>query len=811
MTPATCQLQISYRFLILIFFSISVASHSQEKLPQLLRTPGRTEAPQSAPHPIDGFIFDQLKKAGLSTSPPADSSIFLRRAHFVLTGLPPTPEQVSAFEKNSDPEEMIDELLNSPRYGERWAQHWLDIIRWAETVGFETNLERKNAWHYRDWVIDALNSDKPYDEFVFEQIAGDTEGVDAALGFLVAGPANLPGQIGRDVEAMRQARQDELDEVIRTVSQSLLGLTIGCARCHDHKFDPITERDYYAMQAIFSGLTYGDRRLRGMENDLWADRIPEIEDHLNALKEELENQRLKLKLQPPLADVQTDLFEPIEAQAIRMVIYGTGDGKAASLYEFEAWSKKINVALAANGATPNASSFALSNQTRHFDNLVDGSTDKRQAFPWVSAKPGQAFIEIKFAKEETIERVVWHRGSSMPADYLIEVLPPHSKEWKTVGHALNRLPRTDDTRAAEKMMIVTSLEIDTQQITTLTAAIRKQQADLARLSAGPQTYAANFSTELEPTFVLKRGDPMQNSGMIAPAIPVVLGDLKLTEKTPEPERRVALATHLTRSDHPLTARVIVNRVWQYHFGAGLISTTSDFGKMGAAPTHPELLDFLAVWFVENGWSLKKLHRLIMTSQTFQQSSRPNPDAAKVDADSRLLWRFPPRRLEAEAIRDTILAVSGKLNLETGGPGWDLFNRRGGLSDYTSKEAFDESGWRRMIYAHKIRMQAVDIFSAFDCPDGGQLTPTRTQSITPLQSLSLLNSPFANRQATFFAERVKSEAGLDLTKQIDRAFQLAYSRSPLDKERSMMIELAHKHGLDQVCRAILNSSEFVFIP
>ncbi|MDB4657838.1 DUF1549 domain-containing protein, partial [Verrucomicrobiales bacterium] len=188
MTTATCQLQISYRFLILIFFSISVASHSQEKLPQLLRTPVRTEAPQSAPHPIDGFIFDQLKKSGLSTSPPANSSTFLRRAHFVLTGLPPTPEQVSGFEKNPDPGKLIDVLLNSHRYGERWAQHWLDIIRWSETVGFETNLERKNAWHYRDWVIDALNSDKPYDEFVFEQIAGDTKGVDAALGFLVAGP-----------------------------------------------------------------------------------------------------------------------------------------------------------------------------------------------------------------------------------------------------------------------------------------------------------------------------------------------------------------------------------------------------------------------------------------------------------------------------------------------------------------------------------------------------------------------------------------------------------------------------------------------
>src|SRR5690606_9886664 len=258
---------------------------------------------------------------------------------------------------------VVQRLLDSPRYGERWAQHWLDVIRWAETVGFETNLERPRAWPYRDWVIDALNADKPYDQFVFEQIAGDTVGEDAALGFLVAGPANLPGQIGRDIPAMRQARQDELDEVIQTVSQSLFGLTIGCARCHDHKFDPISQRDYYAMQAIFSGLTYGERRLRGEQNDQWAARVPAAKQKLEALQQQRAALRQQHGLRDPLRDVHEERFEPVLADAVRMQIQATGNGGPASLYELEVYTAgseaeiPTNVAVASAGGRPSASGF----------------------------------------------------------------------------------------------------------------------------------------------------------------------------------------------------------------------------------------------------------------------------------------------------------------------------------------------------------------------------------------------------------------------------------------------------------------------
>ncbi len=783
----------------------------------------RPEIPSAAgeqANAIDAFILSKLEEQHLTASPTTERRTLLRRVTLDLIGLPPTPEEVQDFlDDRSELDvafgRVVNRLLRSPRYGERWAQHWLDVIRWAETVGFETNLERPNAWHYRDWVIDSLNEDKPYDRFIFEQLAGDTVAEDAALGFLVAGPANLPGQIGRDEEAMRQARQDELDEVIRTVSQSLFGLTIGCARCHDHKFDPISQRDYYAMQAAFAGLSYGDRRLRGKQDDEWTDEVPKVRVELSQLERELEQTRIRFGLRPALESVQTETFDPGIVDAVRMEIAATGAG-TASLYEFEVWSTaeddvpSRNVALASNGAKPSASSFALANQTRHFDNLVDGTTDKRQAFPWVAARGGAAWLEIDLPNVVSVNRVLWYAGSTMPASYEIKVRHAKTGQWRTVAHTRDRLPRTSDKRAAKALQLDGMSDDEVAKLCGLLERIRNKQNELTRLSNGPQVYAASFTNSPSTTWLLKRGDPMQRGGEIGPAVPAVLQrDDPPSRSQQEPDRRLALARHLTSSDHPLTPRVIVNRIWQHHFGVGLVETPSDFGKMGAEPSHPRLLDWLAAEFVSQGWSLKKLHRLIVTSNTYQQSSRPNSDDLAVDAETRLVWRYPPRRLDAEAIRDAILAVSGKLNLKMYGPGFDFFDRRGGLSDYTAKETFDSNGWRRMIYAHKIRMQSVDIFGAFDCPDAGQMTPRRNQSITPIQSLGLFNSPFVHRQAKFFAERIQTGTQ-DLSQQIDRVFELALARPPSQDESDRMIKLAKNHGLEQACRVILNSSEFVFI-
>ena len=765
-------------------------------------------------HPVDYFVETQLRKKGLQRSPMAEREVLLRRVTLDLIGLPPTVKELDDFrtDKRSTSaafSAVVDRLLASPRYGERWAQHWLDVIRWAETVGFETNIERPTAWHYRDWVIAAFNRDLPYDRFIRDQLAGDITGTDAALGFLVAGPALQPGQIGRDEEAMRSARQDELDEVIRTVSQAMLGLTIGCARCHDHKFDPIRQTDYYGMQAVFAGLRYGNRRLRGEENDAWTAKVPAARAKVQQLHAELDAMRKKHKLRVPLLSVQTETFKPVLVNSIRMKIAATINGRAASIYEFETWTpEKKNVALASAGAVPSASSFALANQTRHFENLNDGSVDRRQSFPWVSASGSPAWFRIDFPKPVTLQSITWHNGSSIPADYIIEVMRP-DEVWQTVAHTMDRQPRIDDTRAPDKVKLN---GLDAAQVKTLMAHIsqlRAAQAELNRLSAGPQTFAASFK-EPATTWLLRRGDPMQRLEKLPPSIPNMLGKLQPKDAT-EPERRLALARHLTRPDHPLTARVLVNRVWQKHFGTGLVDTPSDFGKMGNAPTHPELLDWLASEFIRQGWSIKKLHRLILTSRTYMQANRPNAQAARIDADTRFLWRFPSRRVEAEAIRDSILFVSGKLNLKSGGRGFDFFNQRGGLSDYHPKETFEANGWRRMIYAHKVRMQAVDIFGAFDCPDAGQMKPRRTRSITPVQSLSLLNSPFANRQAGFFAERVRREAGNDTAAQVKHAFRLATSREPNARELATLKSLANQHGLEQACRVLFNTSSFLMIP
>ena len=771
---------------------------------------------------IDAYIENRLSEVGLALNPEADRRTLIRRASLDLTGLPPTPEEVESFVANTDPlayEKLVDRLLASPRYGERWAQHWLDVIRWAETVGFETNNVRPNAWPYRDWVIAALNEDKPYDQFIFEQIAGDTVGEDAALGFLVAGPANLPGQIGRDEAAMRNARQDELDEVLRTVGQGVLGLTFGCARCHDHKFDPIEQSDYFSMQAIFAGLQYGDRRKRGSENDDWSARVPAAKAKQDKAKAELEALRLKHGLRKPLDIVHTDTFTPVRARSIRMRIATTEFGEATSLYEFEVWSSgkdesdRVNVALASNGSRVSASSFALQNQSRHFDNLIDGTVDKRQAYPWIANETGPSWLRIDFSDATIIDKVVWHQGRnnrSLPAEYVIEVLLADSEEWREVAHTRDRLPRVSDARKAKDINLP-SLDLDSKKaIVEKVRALRAADREVARLSAGPQVYAASFDDKPETTYMLRRGDPMQRQDEVAPAIPAILGKVEIPENPAERERRLALAHHLTQPDHPLTARVIVNRVWQHHFGTGLVETSSDFGYMGAAPSHPELLDWLAREFVANGWSLKKLHRLILASKAYRQSSSPSQEALEIDADSRLLWRYPPRRIEAEALRDSILSASGKLNLEMGGPGFDFFNQRGGLSDYVPKETFEEEGWRRMIYAHKVRMISVDIFGAFDCPDAGQMKPNRPRSTTPVQSLGFFNSPFVNRQSAFFAERLRQEAGDDRGAQIDRAFAIAFARKASPAERQRLSALADDHGLEQVCRVIFNSSEFAFL-
>jgi hypothetical protein len=617
---------------------------------------------------IDRFILARLEAEGLAPSPEADRRDWIRRATFEATGLPPTPEEVEAFladRSTSAHERVVDRLLASPRSGERYAQHWLDVVRYADTHGYEVNTERPNAWPYRDYCIAAFNDDLPYDRFVREQIGGGEPGREASTGFLVTAAVLLPGQIGADDVSKRAARQDALNDIIVNMSDVVLGLTVGCARCHDHKFDPVTARDYYALQGFFAGVEYGERPLRR---------------------------------------------------------------------------------------------------------------------PEAIARRAVARVEARVLHEVT--------------------------------DAIERLPPADDRHDEDRLAA---------------AALERERADLARrvgtLTRETRVFAGSFKPP-HAVHLLNRGDAEQRKEAIAPRSPVVFDRVvrpaELADDAADAPRRKSLAEWLTDPAHPLTARVMVNRVWQWHFGTGLVESPNDFGRNGSPPSHPELLDWLADEFVAGGWSVRHLHRLIMASATYRQAGAANPAGLAKDADSRLLWRFPPRRLDAESIRDTMLFVSGRLNLEMGGRGFDLFKSRGGLSGFPPIESFGPEGRRRMIYAHKVRMEKEDVFGAFDCPDAGQSMARRRQSTTPLQALNLFNSPFTLDEAEAFAARVEADvaghsaAAADapvgrVTDPIDRAFRLAYGRPPEDSEAGDAEEVVREHGLATLCRVLFNSNEFLFIP
>ena len=389
-------------------------------------------------------------------------------------------------------------------------------------------------------------------------------------------------------------------------------------------------------------------------------------------------------------------------------------------------------------------------------------------------------------------------------------------EWKNEGNFKHWTIREIEAcsgalQKPKKRRSITAL--DPKQLAKSKALMMEKkniESRLAEISKSRKVFGGKFG-EPEPVHLLKRGDAEQPEEEVAPTVLSALGDLSLAKDAPEADRRLTLANWIASAKNPLTARVAVNRIWQFHFGAGLVLTSSDFGRNGAKPSHPELLDWLTHEFIRSGWSVKYMHKLIMLSDTYQQSSRTNEAGRKVDADSRLLWRFPSRRLEAEAIRDSILFVSGNLNFEAGGPGFSFFKSRGGLTGFPPVTEFTQREFRRMIYQHKIRMEAVPIFGAFDAPDAGQTMPRRKQSTTAIQALNLFNSPFVNDQATAFANRITKETGDDTSQQITRAFQLAFGRQPNPFEAKAAIASAKAHGLATLCRVLLNSNEFLFIP
>ena len=586
-------------------------------------------------NPIDTFVLAQLEARKLTPSAEASSRILQRRLHFALIGLPTTGPI------NKPHGTLVQELLSSPHYGERWARHWLDVARYGESQGFERDKLRPNSWRYRDWVVQAFNRDLPFDKFARMQIAGDVltknsaEGF-IATGFLVGGAWDEVGQSQQSSAMKAVVRQDELEDYVSTIGQAFLGLTIHCARCHDHKFDPISQTEYYEFTAALGGLRHGQRN------------VP------------------------------------------------------------------------------------------------------------VTTRPN-TFIEARVKELEAV-----------PTDQ-----------------------RDADWTAERK-------HLDQQ---------RKRWTDKKIYTIAPRQPGA--------THVLDRGNPRAKKALVkaggVKALRGVSADFGLPENAPEGERRRKLAEWITHHDNPLFARVIVNRLWHYHFGRGIVDTPSDFGFNGDRPSHPALLDWLAAELVANKWSLKHIHRLILKSATWRQTSMIRPEAAGVDADNHFLWRMNPRRLEAEALRDAILQTSGQLQSALGGPGFYDFTTHTHNTQFYFMKDFDGATWnRRSLYRTWVRSGRSMFLDTFDCPDPSARAPKRAVTTTPLQSLALLNNSFVLRMANHFAARIKTEAGDNIQGQIAHGFQLALHREPTPEEIRLTIPLVRNHGLPSLCRALINSSEFFHI-
>jgi hypothetical protein len=789
-------------------------------------------------NPVDAFLEVKRAEKKLTASPEADRRTLLRRAAITLTGLPPTPEEIAAFIGDTDPrayEKLVDRLLASPRFGERWAQFWLDIVRFAETNGSESNLYRKNAWPYRDYVIRAFNSDLPFNRFIHEQIAGDADGVDEATAFLVSGGFVHAATVGREEPAIRQARADRLDETIQSVSASLLGVTMACARCHNHKFDPIPQKDYYALAAVFQGVEYGPRPWRNVPDAAArAMRAAALQKQINAVRDELRAQTSSWTEEWP-SHLEAR-FRPVAARAVRVTFPAQGTAMVEEFQIYGAATGEKNLALAANGAK--ARSFKEEEAPmREIANVIDGKTGQtfawrtREAMEKADPQAPPPWFEIELPVAALIDRVTISsdRETLEQTDYLIEPgkatasgprkfrveVRGDSGEWSEVAHV--DLPAKETAGARPMKSAPKAAAAKSPAAAPMTDATRALVEKLTGLlrdytDASPPLVFAGYFVPPVKTQLFGRGDPMNPREEVVPnGLTALNADLKLTSATPDQERRLAYAAWLTDPKlNPLTPRVLANRFWVHVFGTGIVETPADFGKAGGVPTHPELLDWLADEFVTHGWSAKHMIRLLVTSAAFRQSSAPRSDYAEIDSPSRYLWRFPPRRAEAEVLRDATLAVAGTLDLTMGGPGFRIHADKKRYEGWKVVDNFGPTTWRRMIYQERMRGIDDRMFTAFDRPECGQVTPRRTISTTPLQALNLFNGDFILTQAEKLAERVQREAGSDVGAQINRLFALALGRAPSARESQSSRALTAQDGLPELCRVLLNTNEYAFI-
>ena len=765
---------------------------------------------------VDAFLNEAMADKNLRPLGRAERRTLIRRVYLVMLGLPPSPEEVAQFLNDDSPQawdKLVDRILASPHYGERMARHWLDLTRFAESNGFETNRERPSAWHFRDYVIESFNDDKPYDQFVKEHLAGDAIGADIGTGFLVAGPYDIVKSPDPNLTLMQ--RQDELADMINTTGTAFLGMTIGCARCHDHKFDPITQRDYYSMQAIFAGVKFGEREMKKEVTPNDTKKVAALRESLTVAERELEklrsmaatNEKGLSVLRPAVnARLNTEAFEATSAKFVRFTINKT-NGAEPCLDELAVFNTRgENVALAKAGAIATSSGNLPGYPIHQLAHLNDGKTGNQ--WSWISNQVGRGWVQIEFAKASSVERIEWSRDQTgrindrLAIDYKIE-LSIDGKSWSLVASSNDREPfggKADPNAFLAKLPAP-----EAKRASDLIAEIDLNRSRIAAMQNGVKAWVANFSKP-GVTHRLHRGEPMAKREEVPPDALEVIGSLDLAMDAPEQTRRLALAEWIASEKNPLTARVAVNRLWQFVFGTGIVDTPSDLGTNGTLPTHPELLDWLADDFVKHGWSMKHTLRLLLNSNAFQRSSQPNSAAARIDASSRFFWRFPPRRLEAEAIRDGMLSVAGTLDRRMGGQGFHLFDvDRENVVHYHAKDETGPAEWRRMIYLFKIRQEQDAVFGSFDCPDGNQVIPTRSRSTTPLHALNPFNSRSTMHQAQKLAERLGAHAD-----RVPQTYELLYNRPATSDERRDAEKFIGDHNFLAFCRAMLNTSEFLFI-
>ena len=708
--------------------------------------------------PIDAFVLARLESKGLAFSPEADRRVLLRRATFDLLGLPPTPEEVEQFIADPRPdayERLLDRLLASPHYGERWGRHWLDVAGYADSEGYnDTDLVRDDAWRYRDYVIRAFNSNRRFDEFVREQLAGDEmvpppspnltpEQIEklTATGFL----RMVPDGTATEKAELDAAKNAVVSETLKVVSSSLLGLTVGCAECHDHRYDPISQQDYYRLRAVFEpALDWKNwREPRARALSLYTDP-----QRAEVAKIEAEARAIDAELLPKLEALRDEIIEH-ELQAVPEEV--RAPGRAA----WQQWIKD-----------PKA--------------LAPEQTKLLEDYPRLKVSASAGILNLFLTKYHRQEEL-----AKMQADIA-----------KRSAAVRARKPREDFIRALTEV-----------------------------------------PGKVSVTFLFKRGDRLQPAEAVPPGDLGVLGENGAGDfsaddpAVPTTGRRLALARRLTDGRNPLVPRVLVNRFWMQHFGRGLVGTPADFGTQGERPTHPELLDFLAHEFVAGGWDLKKLHRLIMTSAVYRQSSARHEKAEALDAGNELLWRMPIRRLEAETIRDSVLAITGQLNRAQFGPPAPVSldeNQQVIIGD--GKPSAGRSEFRRSIYVQMRRSQPAHFLNVFDAPQMEPNCELRTASTVAPQALLLMNSRFVVEQSAQFAARLRREAGADPCGQVLHAWRLAFGSAPRESELTEMLAYLKKQtallaarapkpdpknppaeqALASLCQALLGSNRLLYV-